>query len=67
MKSALPVALMEYSGCWQASAGMCVGGRTVAARRAGTKGKGSIRPLCSWGAAIAANEQSYMLKWPITN
>jgi hypothetical protein len=31
--------------------------RTVAPRRAGTKGKGSIRPLCSGGGAIAHNEQ----------
>jgi len=29
--------------------------RTVAPRRAGTKGKGSIRPLCSGGGAIAHN------------
>ena len=30
--------------------------RTVAPRRAGTKGKGSIRPLCSGGGAIAHNK-----------
>jgi len=29
--------------------------RTVAPRRAGTKGKGSILPLCSGGGAIAHN------------
>jgi len=32
--------------------------RTVAPRRAGTKGKGSIRPLCSGGGAIAHNVSS---------
>ena len=33
--------------------------RTVAPRRAGTKGKGSIRPLCSGGGAIAHNNSVY--------
>lgn len=34
--------------------------RTVAPRRAGTKGKGSIRPLCLGGGAIAHNERMYI-------
>ena len=39
--------------------------RTVAPRRAGTKGKGSIRPLCSGGGAIAHNGRWFMPVQPL--
>jgi hypothetical protein len=48
---------MTHTRCYVALCRQVRWERTVAPRRAGTKGKGSIRPLCSGGGAIAHNER----------